>query len=407
MNNFDLSTYFVGAVGKILSRVEVEENLSNQHEFNGVSSLKHLLGEERTTFSSVFLYMSDDSFSEPIIRDTGTLTWYDAREAHPTRSEFRLYFSSNRVMDEACAGDYLVIALRTDGTLVTILTPSESDMCSYICTLFDLKLDNKFSISSQKYNKILTYSKKLILDSLGIEVYNNESKYLPEMLRLFNGDFPSTKVFSEYARSTLNEIDGKSNADSAVLKWMEREEGLFRTLERFFVDDRIKDGFSSTDEFLSYALSLLNRRKSRVGHALENHLEQIFKTRDLKHVRTCVTENQSRPDFLFPSASAYHDQNLDAEFLTMLGVKTTCKDRWRQVISEAARIKSKHLLTLEEGISEGQTDEMISHNIQLVVPEPLHDTYTAKQQKWLITLEQFIELVQDKQDRFILLYPHY
>lgn len=43
MNKFDLSTYFVGAGGKILSRVEVEDNLSNQHEFNGVSSLKHLL----------------------------------------------------------------------------------------------------------------------------------------------------------------------------------------------------------------------------------------------------------------------------------------------------------------------------------------------------------------------------
>lgn len=56
MNKFDLSTFFVGAGGKILSRVEVEENLSNQHEFNGVSSLKHLLGEKRTTFSSVFLY---------------------------------------------------------------------------------------------------------------------------------------------------------------------------------------------------------------------------------------------------------------------------------------------------------------------------------------------------------------
>ena len=61
---------------------------------------------------------------------------------------------------------------------MTILTPSESDICSYISTLFDLKIDNKFSISSHKYNKILTYSKKLILDALGIEVYNNESKYL-------------------------------------------------------------------------------------------------------------------------------------------------------------------------------------------------------------------------------------
>ncbi len=47
MNKFDLSTYFVGAGGKILSRVEVEENLSNQHEFNGVSSLKHLFGRTK------------------------------------------------------------------------------------------------------------------------------------------------------------------------------------------------------------------------------------------------------------------------------------------------------------------------------------------------------------------------
>jgi hypothetical protein len=30
----------------------------------------------------------------------------------------------------------------------------------------------------------------------------------------------------------------------------------------------------------------------------------------------------------------------------MLGVKTTCSDRWRQVLAEADRIQLKHLLTL-------------------------------------------------------------
>lgn len=46
---------------------------------------------------------------------------------------------------------------------------------------------------------------------------------------------------------------------------------------------------------------------------------------------------------------------------TMLGVKSTCKDRWRQVLSEAKRIDNKHLATLEPGISENQTAEMQAH----------------------------------------------
>jgi hypothetical protein len=31
----------------------------------------------------------------------------------------------------------------------------------------------------------------------------------------------------------------------------------------------------------------------------------------------------------------------------MLGAKTTCKDRWRQVLTEAIKIPHKHLFTLE------------------------------------------------------------
>ena len=42
----------------------------------------------------------------------------------------------------------------------------------------------------------------------------------------------------------------------------------------------------------------------------------------------------------------------------MLAVKSTCKDRWRQILAEADRLPVKHLLTLEPGISVAQTDEM-------------------------------------------------
>lgn len=79
----------------------------------------------------------------------------------------------------------------------------------------------------------------------------------------------------------------------------------------------------------------------------------------------------------------------------MLGAKTTCKDRWRQVLSEAHRITRKHLITMEAAISEHQTKEMMSHDLSLVVPERIKSTYTDQQKDWLIGLGAFIELVKN------------
>ena len=58
-----------------------------------------------------------------------------------------------------------------------------------------------------------------------------------------------------------------------------------------------------------------------------------------------------------------------------MGVKSTCINRWRQVLAEADRIDHKHLLTLEASISRHQTDEMQAKNLQLVLPRGLHETY--------------------------------
>jgi hypothetical protein len=81
----------------------------------------------------------------------------------------------------------------------------------------------------------------------------------------------------------------------------------------------------------------------------------------------------------------------------MLGAKSTCKDRWRQVLSEAERIQQKHLLTLEPGISENQTDEMKTKRLQLVVPSSIHETYREKQRQWLMNVGEFIGLVEARQ----------
>ena len=58
-----------------------------------------------------------------------------------------------------------------------------------------------------------------------------------------------------------------------------------------------------------------------------------------------------------------------------------------------------NLLTLEAAISTGQTDEMKAKELQLVVPQGLHCTFSAAQQTWLMNVERFVALVAERQRR--------
>lgn len=148
---------------------------------------------------------------------------------------------------------------------------------------------------------------------------------------------------------------------------------------------------------LYYSKSVQNRRKPRAGFALEHHVKALFKIHGLSFSRGAITENRSKPDYLFPGATQYHDESFAEARLTMLGLKTSLKKRWRQIEAEAKRINPKHLLTLEPGISIHQTNEMQSHGVQLVIPQSLHSSYTPEQQGWLMSLKEFIDLVKSRE----------
>jgi len=393
-----LSQYFKGIAAKELSAVEADAATSNQHEYNGVSQLKNIFGTSKKTFSAQFIYL-DDSDDEPV-KDNGFLTWYDAREAHPTRTEYRMYFPTTAVSVCASAGDGLFIGVKPDNTVQVIVAEAESTICNQLLWLFGIEESKGFSVRGELDTEQdrLAFSSRLILEYLGIKVEESENLYLDEMLSLFGGTFPATMEFSAYARRTLTDIHPNDNPDIVLMRWMEREELLFRTLEKHIVSERLVKGFEDdVDGFFKFSLSAQNRRKSRAGQALENHVEQIFVCRGINYDRTKVTENKAKPDFVFPSIGQYHNPAFDTDLLTMLGVKSTCKDRWRQVLSEANRIPNKHLLTFEAAISANQTREMEYNNLQLVVPEAIHETYSNEQQKRLMNVSEFVEMVEFRQ----------
>lgn len=404
-----LSEHFEGVAAKTLSPVEADPAASNQHEFNGVGDLKQILGESvtPTKFETRFIYLCDHD-ADAIVEDA-YLTWYDARakariERSVNRSEYRLYFPPNTVLQVASAGDLLIIARRPNGSLLAIVAECGSTIARQLQWLFGLgDLDHPgFSVKSEletEQDKI-GFAARFVLEQVGIELQDEDPNFLDEMLKRFDGAFPKTAVFSAYARETCN-IDGDNSADASLMAWMEREEILFRTLEKHLLGDRLRNLHNDTeidpDAFMKLTLSFLQRRKSRAGSALENHLEAIFQANRIRYTRTGITEKNLRPDFVFPSIEKYHDKEFPVEQLTVLAAKTTCKDRWRQILNEAARVKEKHLLTLEPSISENQTAEMLSESVQLVLPRALHATYTAEQQKQMIDLTQFLQLAKERQ----------
>lgn len=219
-------------------------------------------------------------------------------------------------------------------------------------------------------------------------------KYLEEL----TVDFPDTKEISRKAR----EISGvfynirKNDPDKLLLNWVETEYSLFRAIESSRYRERISTPFNSVEELVGCANTLLNRRKSRAGKSLENHLSRIFKDHQLNFEEQAVTEGRKKPDFLFPGSIDYHNSSVSSDKLTFLAAKTTCKDRWRQVLNEADKIEEKHLFTLQQGISENQLKEMYDYKVRLVVPKSYITSFPKEYRDKIMSLESFITHVKNK-----------
>ncbi|MDM8162751.1 type II restriction endonuclease [Collinsella intestinalis] len=396
-----LNKYFDGVAAKRLAAVDVDPKKSNQHEFNGVSVLRSLFGDDDIKdMPARFVYLTDDA--DPLF-DSGLMTWYDARRNIPNRTEYRLYYKDNAVIEQAREGDLMVVALTGRGEVLVAITRAESNMASQVCWLFGLDgATTSFALSQADEARVGSLAADL-LECMGVKIDLPiaADAYLDGLIETFGNHFPRSAEFSRYAAETLGELDWHSHPDESLLACYEREEMLFRLFERYLVAGELEP-FIRTDDIdgiLRIAMSTFQRRKSRAGSAFENQLRMLFDARRISYSAQSYTEGKSKPDFIFPSIEAYHDTAFPVEALTMLGAKTTIKERWRQVLDEADRIAEKHLITLEPAVSEAYTKAMQKDHLQLVVPRPLFATFTAVQQHWLMDVADFCALVEGKQNK--------
>ena len=232
-----------------------------------------------------------------------------------------------------------------------------------------------------------------------------EKLKIDEFISNLTVDFPSSEEMSAAARQIQNAVHDhneyiRTAPDNKLLAWTDFEFKLFRALEYARYGELITHGCASVEEFINTANTILNRRKSRAGKSLENHLAAIFDGNDIQYSAQAITEEHKKPDFLFPSKEAYHNPNFSVDKLVSLAAKTTCKDRWRQVITEANRLrgKEKYLCTLQQGISAAQMDEMQAEGVILVVPKRYISSYPRDRQERIWTISKFVSYIRELED---------
>lgn len=209
-------------------------------------------------------------------------------------------------------------------------------------------------------------------------------------------DFPAGSAFSQEAlealRECVNQFD-RMAADKTLVRCVNAEYKLYRLAERQICQTEIVRVFKDVDDFLTTASSIMNRRKSRAGRSLENHFDYLLRRAEIPHViRPPLVDG--KPDIIIPSVEAYMDKRYPTNKLFMVGVKTTCKDRWRQVLNEAKRISDKYILTMQQGISKPQLNNMRENGIRLIVPSEFQKLYPRNSKMPLLPVGEFVDLVR-------------
>jgi len=398
-----LGSYFEGIAVKKLSSVDTTPSASNQHEIGTTAKMRSdFLGEETRKYTVRYAWFGD---ADEILFDSGTATHYDTRKNQPIRSpEWRLYYQGNAVTDSMSRDDTLFLAKMKDKEhLLFIACKLGSSFESQLFWLFGLdQPGSKFQSMQLGQNSTnLGFASQLILDELGIEVEFENPDYLDSLIAKFGYTFPKTAVLSRYARETCQEVDAIDDPDAAIEVWLAHEEALFKRLELKILRERLIEGFHSDEDidvegFIKFSLSVQNRRKSRMGHSFEHQLAALFDANKIRYQKQVVTEHRQKPDFLFPGKDTYVSAEVGDPNICMLAVKSSCKDRWRQILAEAEKIPRKHLATLEPSISESQTNQMQDFGVQLIVPASIATTFSPSQQQWLWTVREFTEFAKSR-----------
>ena len=339
------------------------------------------------------LYTEQELRENHILKKTGTIKW---QNDFTTGCTFTWYESKNELRITGFGRGFELLRPEYTGALFVLIKESEE---SYFGYLFNTDEDIQEFLDSFGLTPAET-NRPIELDRIDPELM--EKQAIDTFIGGLKVDFPTSQEMSSAARLIqyqvyLNRHLILADPDTMLLKWTEEEYRLFRAIEHARYGETVARGFASVDDFIALANQVLNRRKSRAGKSLEHHLAAIFDENKIEYASQATTEGNKKPDFLFPSEEAYHDMTFAIDKLCTLAAKTTCKDRWRQILNEADRLRdeNKYLCTMQQGISAAQMDEMQAEKVVLVVPKPYITAYPKDRRDRIWTVGRFVDYIKE------------
>ncbi|MBP3802430.1 MAG: restriction endonuclease [Oribacterium sp.] len=339
------------------------------------------------------LYTEQELRENHILKKTATIKWQDD---FSTSCTFTWYESKNELRITGFGRGFELLRPEYTGALFVMIKESED---SYLGYLFNTDEDIQEFLDSFGLTPAET-NRPIELDRVAPEVV--EKQAIDTFISGLKVDFPTSQEMSSAARIIqyqvyLNRHLILTDPDTMLLKWTEEEYRLFRAIEHARYGETVAKGFASVDDFIALANQVLNRRKSRAGKSLEHHLAAIFDENKIEYAPQATTEGNKKPDFLFPSEEAYHDMTFAIDKLCTLAAKTTCKDRWRQILNEADRLRdeNKYLCTMQQGISAAQMDEMQAEKVVLVVPKSYITAYPKDRRDRIWTVGRFVDYIKE------------
>ena len=320
----------------------------------------------------VLITWPDDRTTDSVI------TWYGQR----TRSEYRL---------TRFGEDFPYLVPEAVGNLLVLIPVRQAEFVAYILDSEDDIEEILAALGVEPFERWGIYQRDGKLEETENECIDHQFRHFARSLNTFpSGDEFSSRTLRVLENCVRN--FGNLEADSVLMQLYEAEYRLFRVAERLLCQGDIAGPFRNVDDFISTAATIMNRRKSRAGRSLENHLHTLLTRAGIPHEMRAKVDG--RPDVVIPSCADYSDRSYPLERLFIIGVKTTCKDRWRQVLNEARRVPQKHIVTIQPGISSNQLEEMRKAGITLIVPRKLHRKYPRDRNITILNIKDFIRSVK-------------
>ena len=336
--------------------------------------------------------------SENISKRRVTVRWQDGSE---TTSTFTHYSSKHESRLTGFGRGFSFLKPSDTGALFVLARRDPDYYCAFILDGDDAvdAFLSALGMGPQDAGGLI--DRHGIIESPEVAERDEIESYVRSLHLTPDGDFPASIAVSEMARKIQSHVydhDERliSNPDLKLVEFTRIEYAIFRSMESNCYGPSVRAGFEDLESFVRLANSLLNRRKSRAGKSFEHHLASLFSSNGLPFEEQVRTEGNKKPDFVFPSGDAYHDFAYPVDKLVVLAAKTTCKDRWRQILTEADRMdgRTKFLITMQQGNSPEQLHEMREDQVQLIVPKQYIGCYPREFQSDIWTLRRFIDYVR-------------